>query len=190
MRRQLCGLTIFAAAALVLAACATMRVSSHVERGLDFTRYRTFDWGPADALPTGDPRLDRDPFFQDRVEGAVEKQMAVHGLTRAARGTTPDIRIHYHASIDKRLDVNAADRRHGLCEAGACGSITEYDAGTLVVDVLDARTNRLIWRGWAQESIAGVLDNRDRLASQIDRGVTGMFARFPAAGEAVKGGVR
>src|SRR6478609_9468217 len=41
------------------AACAPMTVSSHVERGLDLTRYHTFEWGMADALPQGDPRLDR-----------------------------------------------------------------------------------------------------------------------------------
>jgi hypothetical protein len=54
--------------------CATrMTVSSHVEHGLDLSRYRTFNWGPADALPTGDPRLERNPRFQDYVQGAVEK---------------------------------------------------------------------------------------------------------------------
>ena len=42
------------------AACATtiLNVSSHVRPGIDIGQYRTFAWGPADALPTGDPRLD------------------------------------------------------------------------------------------------------------------------------------
>src|SRR5262245_38565891 len=61
--------------ALAMPACATMNVSSHIEHGAEFTHYRTWDWGPADALPTGDPRLDNNPFFQDHLLGAVEKQM-------------------------------------------------------------------------------------------------------------------
>ena len=74
--RQRTGLTLAAIVATAVTACATMNVSSHVERGLDITKYHTYEWGPADALPTGDPRLDKDPFFKDHVEGAVEKSMA------------------------------------------------------------------------------------------------------------------
>ena len=42
---------------VAVAGCASMNVSSHVQRGLDINRYHTYDWGPADALPAGDPRL-------------------------------------------------------------------------------------------------------------------------------------
>ncbi len=182
MRPTTARLVLTTAAACALAACATMRVSSHVERGLDFRNYQTFDWGPADALPAGDPRLDEDPYFEDRVEGAIEKQMAARGYQRSAPGVVPDVRIHYHATIDRRLDVNEADRRSGYCRVDPClPGIVEYEAGTLVVDMVDTRTNRLIWRGWAQDSVQGVLGNRDRLARKVDQGVAGMFVSLPAA---------
>jgi hypothetical protein len=172
--------TAILAAAFSLSACAPMRVSSHAERGLDFTRYRTFDWGPADALPTGDARLDKDPFFKDHVQGAIEKQMAGRGFERSAATAEPDLRIHYHATIDRRLEVNEPDRRRGYCATDDCPvSAIDYDGGTLVVDIIDARTNRLIWRGWAQDSVEGVLGNQDRLARKIDEGVTRMFLRLP-----------
>ena len=144
---------ILAMTALVLTGCATMNVSSHVLRGADFTQYRTFEWGPADALPTGDPRLDRDPFFQDHVQGAVEKGLAGRGFARVSVGT-PDLLIHYHANISRRIDINWLDRERGYCYDDACGVRTvEKEAGTLVLDVIDARTNRLVWRGWAQHSV-------------------------------------
>ena len=74
--RQLLRATAAALGALSLTACATsMSVGSHVGRGADFARCRTYDWGPADALPMGDLRLDQNPFFQDRMQGAVEKQL-------------------------------------------------------------------------------------------------------------------
>jgi hypothetical protein len=182
MRRMTARLVLTTAAACALAACATMRVSSHVERGVDFTRYQTFDWGPADALPASDPRLSEDRYFEDRVEGAIEKQMAARGYRRSEPGAVPDVRLHYHAAIDRRLDVNEADRRIGYCQAVSClPGIVEYEAGTLVVDMVDTRTHRLIWRGWAQDSVQDVLGNRDRLARKVDQGVAGMFVRLPAA---------
>src|SRR4030095_13064085 len=41
-------------AALTFSGCATRIVSSHVELNADFATYRTYDWEPADAPPTGD----------------------------------------------------------------------------------------------------------------------------------------
>jgi hypothetical protein len=182
MTRRLLGVAGITVAAVAVAACATMRVGSHVERGLDFSQYRTFDWGPADALPTGDPRLDKDPFFQDHVEGAIEKQMAARGFARSAGSATPDVRIHYHASIDQRIDIDQVDRRYGGCYSDDCPArVTRYEAGTLIVDIVDGHTNTLIWRGWAQNSVEGVLGNRDRLTRTIDEGVTRMFLRLPRA---------
>jgi len=179
MAGRLLGVAI-AMAGFVLSGCATMRVSSHVERGLDFSQYRTFDWGPRDALPVGDPRLDKDPFFRDQVEGAIERQMAARGFERSAISESPDVRIHYHASINQRLDVR--EDRNGNCDNDDCpGRVIEYEAGTLVVDIVDARTDRLIWRGWAQDSVEGVPGNRDRLRRTIDEGVTRMFERLPRA---------
>ena len=178
--KRLVRLSAAAVAALAVSGCAaTMSVSSYVERGLDLTQYRTYDWGPADALPTGDPRLDKDPFFQDHVQGAIEKQMAAKGLERPESGT-PDLLIHYHANITRRIDPDRADREYGYCPGGDCqiGPI-DYEAGTLVLDVVDTRTNRVIWRGWAQESVEDSLGDRDRMERQINEAVTRMLERFP-----------
>jgi hypothetical protein len=155
-----------------------MSVSSHVQPGLDFTPYRTYDWGPADALPTGDPRLDQDPFFQDHMQGAVEKQLATKGFERVTSGI-PDLLIHYHANITQRIDVNRVDRNYGYCSDPECVSVVEFEAGTLVLDIVDTRTNRVIWRGWAQQALGDMLDNRDRMAAHIDKAVSRMLERLP-----------
>jgi hypothetical protein len=177
--RRLTGLTLAAIVATAITGCATMSVSSHVERGLDIAKYRTFDWGPADALPTGDPRLDKDPFFKDHVQGAVEKSMTSRGFEWATTGS-PDLRIHYHANVSERIDIDRLDNDRGYCGGEGCTpATTRYEAGTLVVDVIDARTNRLIWRGWAQNTVKGMLENQDTMARQIDEAVTRMFAQFP-----------
>ena len=163
----------------VAAGCATMSVSSHVERGLDFNQYRSFDWGPADELPTGDPRLDRDPFFKDHVQGAVEKQLAQRGLQLS---DSPDLRIHYHAAVTRRVNVSGVDRERGYCYSNNChAEVLEYEAGTLVLDFVDTRTNRVIWRGWAQDTVGKMLDDRDVMERKINEAVTRMLARLPDA---------
>jgi hypothetical protein len=164
---------------LAVTGCATMNVSSHVQNGLDFARYHTYDWGPADALPTGDPRLDKNPFFQDHVMGAVEKQMAARGYERA-ESEAPDLLIHYHASINQRLDVSGVDREHGYCSDDDCKDrVVRYEAGTLVLDIVDTSTNKVIWRGWAQDSVEDMLNNEDRMARKINEAILRMLARLP-----------
>jgi hypothetical protein len=171
-----------AALALAMAGCASMSVSSHFARGLDFSQYRTFDWGPADALPTGDPRLDKDPFFQDQVQGAIEKQLAARGFKSVAASEQPDLLIHYHASIRQRFDVNRADQEYGYCYGDDCTiPIVGFEAGTLVLDIVDRRTNRVIWRGWAQDSLDDTLHNREKMRRRINEAVSRMLASFPPA---------
>src|SRR5688572_12819264 len=161
--------------------CATMMVSSHVQHDIDFARYRTYDWGPADALPTGDPRLDSNPFFKDHMQGAVEKHLTARGLELSSAGT-PDLLIHYHANVSQRIDVNRVDRQYGYCYGEDCTvRVMEYEAGTIVLDVVDTRTNRVVWRGWAQDGLEGVFDNQDRMERMINEAVAQMMKRLPPA---------
>lgn len=180
MLRPSCATVIVTAC--LLSGCATMRVSSHTEHGLAWSQYRTFEWGQADSLPPSDSRFQKDPHFRDRIEGAIERELAAKGFERSAASATPDLLIHYHAAINERIDVNEIDRGRGYCEAADCWpGIRRLEAGTLVVDIMDARTNRLIWRGWAQDSVEGVLGNRDRVRHTVEEGVSRMFSTFPQA---------
>jgi hypothetical protein len=185
-------LTMTVILSMTLAGCATMTVSSHIERGVEFIDYVTYDWGPRDQFPVGDPRLDNNQFFRDYLEGAIEKQMAANGYERVAAGAAPDLLLHYHASVNQRLDVYGADLAHGYYVPGQYpgypgqSQVVEFEQGTLMLDIVDARTNRVIWRGWAQDSMSGVIDDQRRLEKQVDEGVTKMMLLLPRGGAALR----
>jgi len=178
--RRLAGVLLTVTSALALSACATMSVGSYVERGLDFAPYRTYEWGPADALPTGDPRLDSNPFFQDHVTGAVEKELERRGLRLADAPATGDLLIHYHANISQRIEVNGFENQNCTSATDCRPSVYEYEAGTLVLDVADARTGKVIWRGWARDSVEAALHNQDVMEKQFNEAVRRMMAEFPS----------
>jgi hypothetical protein len=168
-----------AAAALTLAGCATMGVSSYVERSIDFTRYRTYEWAGADALPVGDPRLENNEFFKDYFQGAVDRELGRRGLELAA-GRSADLLVHYHASVTREIDVQALEREYRSCRGNDCyPSVLAYEAGTLMIDVVDARTKRLVWRAWAQDNLSGVIDDQDRLRARVEQAVALMMTRWP-----------
>jgi hypothetical protein len=164
--------------ALATTGCATMNVSSHIERNVNFADYVTYDWGPPDNLPVGDPRLDNNPFFDDYLRGAIEKQLAAKGY-ELGLGGTPDLLIHYHASVSQKLDVYEVDQSYGYCYGNCEPQVADYELGTLIVDIVDTRSNKVVWRGWAQDTINGVIDNQDRLEKQVEEGVTKMMLLLP-----------
>jgi hypothetical protein len=175
-----------AAAALALSAggCAATHAGSYLERGTSFTQYRTYDWAPPDALPAADPRLAENPYFQDYVQGAVQRGLAGKGFGKTP-AAEPDLLIHYHAAVTRRLAIDPFDRTSG----GACYDencrvrVQEFDAGMLVVDIMDARTGRLVWRGWARHNVGGTLANPDRMRAHIDEAVAGMIDTLPSGAE-------
>ena len=171
--------------AAVAAGCATLTVSSHIERNVNFAEFATYDWGPPDNLPVGDPRLDNNPFFRDRLMGVIEKQLAAKGYQRALTGE-PDLLVHYHASVNQKVDVYTADSRYGYCYANCEPQVVDFEQGTLVVDIVDAATSKVVWRGWAQDVMTGVIDNQDRLERQVDDGVTKMMILLPRGGAALR----
>lgn len=128
---------VIATAMVWLTGCATMNVSSHVERNIDFTTYRTYAWGPADQFPTGDPRLDNNPFFQDYLTGAVDRELARRGYRLATTGT-PDLVVHYHANVTQRFEVHGVDVAYGY-DPNAEPTVVEYEEGTIVVDAMFKR---------------------------------------------------
>jgi hypothetical protein len=166
-------------AAVFAAGCATMNVSSHVERGINFAQFATYDWGPADALPTGDPRLDNNPFFNDYLTGAVERHLALHGYQRATNGQ-PQVLVHFHANVTQRFEVHGMDRSAYVnCYPNCEPQVVDYEQGTIIIDLVDAATDKVVWRGWAQDNIAGIVDNQDRMKQHIDKAVAQMFELFP-----------
>lgn len=179
MRRRAVVLGGVALAGLIaVTACAPMQVHTYVPRSADLTQYHSFAWAPAGAFETGDPRLDNNTLFIERLQNAVEQQLATKGWAPAA-GHEPDLVIHFHARVDQRLDL-ADTPRSGRAIENADGGRTVYDAGTLLLDFIEPRSNTLVWRGWAEGSIEGVIDNQAWMNERIDAAVRRILVTFPA----------
>jgi hypothetical protein len=163
------------AGAVALTGCAATNVNSYLARQADVTRYHTFGWAAPDRFETGDPRLDNNPFFQERVQQAVERELASRGFEKVTAGSAALI-VHYHLSIKQQVNPTHADEKYGYCEE--CKPYV-YDAGTLVIDLVDGRTDKLVWRGWAEGSVDGAIDDQQLMEREIDQAVARILTRLP-----------
>jgi hypothetical protein len=169
------ALAALAGAALTAAACASTRVGSFVERGADFRHYYTYAWAADPSRTTGDPRLDSNPFFEECVRTAVDHQLASRGFEQIPEGEAQLV-LHYHANVSQALEINGADQTSGYCDN--CKPFV-YDAGSIVLDFVDARTSTLVWRGWSEGSIDGIVDNQRWMEETIHKAAEQILAMLP-----------
>lgn len=161
-------------AAATIVACAPLTVTTFTGRGIDVAAYRTFAWERVDTSVPGDPRLDNNPFFHEYLRDAIENQLLVRGYEPG--GPRPDAYVHYHASSEQKVYVSGQERTTDRCRD--C-TVEVYDEGTLLIDLTDARTGALVWRGVAESALAGVVNNQTRMEETIGRVVERIFARLP-----------
>jgi hypothetical protein len=59
---------------------------------------------------------------------------------------------------------------------GTTTTVNTYQVGTLVVDLFDAHTKKLIWRGSSADTLS---DKSEKNIKNLDKGVQKMFDHFP-----------
>ena len=174
-----------------LSGCASL-VSTNLDRSANFSQYKTFGWLPAEVKvknPVYDSKL-----IDRNIKYAVEQEFAKRGIAR--NQTQPDLLVKYHTFTEKKkqqynnynpypfygygwgmMPYRWAWRMpyYGGWGGGFNNREYTYTAGTLVLDVIDNRTNELIWRG----SIEGDVDNVNRLQKQVDKAVQAIMKKYP-----------
>ena len=179
MRRLPAVLLIVGLTALTAGCLTLMPVGSHFQRGTDFTRYQTYAWGPADALPISDQRLRENPFFVDDVHGAIDRELQDRGL-RHATSERADLLVHNHAAVNSRLEVESRVAQFQDCVGEACrGKVSDYEAGTLVIDVIDSRLQQLVWRGWAEHRLEDMQDDPPVVHRRVQDAVHRIMKTLP-----------
>jgi hypothetical protein len=88
--------------------------------------------------------------------------------------------VHYHASAAQRIYISGTEPARERC---ADCAVQVYDEGTVLIDLVDARTGALVWRGSAQTDIAGAVADQTRLERVVERVVTRIMKTLPARGE-------
>ncbi len=177
----------------VLAGCATMSVNSDWDTRADFSKLRTYAWTSESQPRTQDPRLNN-TLLDSRIRNAIDQTLSDRGYQKIPTGT-PDFQVSYQAAIEKKMDVTQVSMPYQMPYTTVSGGVvrvnpmwnvhgrtdtfvTQYDEGTLLLDVVDPKTNSLIWRGTAKKAIDEKSTPEKREAN-IRKAVQKILAGFP-----------
>ena len=160
---------------VMLGVAFAQHVKTDFDHHANFSQYKTYSWQeikPANSL------------WDARIKNAVDAQLAAKGWTQVDSGG--DVAIvaikttHKQRTLQTFYDGFGGGwgwRRFG---GGGFGESTtteqDYKEGTLVVDLYDAKTKQLVWRGSAENTLSDKADKNER---NLDKGVAKMFKAFP-----------
>lgn len=163
--------------------CSSISVKQDYDREADFSALKTYDWMQTPPAATGDVKaaLERNSLLDKRVRSGVDAQLSAKGYQKETAG--PDFYVIYHTGIEDK--VNVTDWGYGYAGYGRYGmgavhsvDVYEYQEGTLIVDVIDAKTKQLIWRGFATGTVDPDADAEKR-EKKLNEAITKMMAQFP-----------
>ena len=165
---------IFASVGIILLAATAsfaQQVKTDYDRSTDFSQYKTYSW---EKVQTSDP------LWVGRIKEAVNSALTAKGLTPVESGG--DVAIvaiemtKNQQSLNTFYDGFGGGWRWGGGFANATTTVDNYKVGTLVVDLFDANTKQVIWRGSSSDTLS---DKSDKNIKNLAKGVQKMFDHFP-----------
>ena len=180
-------------ALLTLAGCSNYRVVSDYDRSIPFERYKTYRWSSEGSAGISDDILARNPFINKHIKSAVDRELAAKGFVLQESGPV-DFTLSPHARVRERVVVTppvgfaySSGYYHRWGRRGYTTfwydpypypAVSYYEEGTLIIDIIDARSDEIAWSGVAR----GILKNYDtsmQMQRDIDEVVTKIMAQFP-----------
>ena len=128
-----------------------------------FASYKTYAWTQGTSTA--------DSLMEQRIHEGVAAQLALKGLTPT--NATPDLFVATHAVTQDHPQLLVNGFGWGL---GGVASVENYTVGTLVVDLYDAKTRQMVWRGVATDSVSS---KPQKNAERINKAIEKMFAKYP-----------
>jgi uncharacterized membrane protein len=200
MRRiEMKVLRVTVAGALFLFAVAAafgMSVKSDYEKTFDFTQLHTFAFKTDRA--SNDP-LNTNTLEAGRIQNALAAQLEANGFTQAT--DSPDFIVAFYSRSKQKTQVQSTGGfgpgfgagpgrfgygrgfgwGYGMPGRGRWGYgpdiwTTNYTQGCVMADIIDPRTNQLVWRGKVTDTISG-LGQSEKQTDQAAKDLVSTFVK-------------
>jgi uncharacterized protein DUF4136 len=157
---------------MAMSACSSsMQVNTDYDRTANFSALKTYSWREGTKLPN--------PLMNDRLIAAVDAQLMAKGMQRV--DSAGDATVTYHAAASETMDVQTfSTGGYYGCWGGCMGTtsttVRPVTTGTLIVDIVETNSNKMLWRGTGSDTVTGDPQDSERKINEV---VKRMFNNFP-----------
>jgi len=158
--------------------CASIYgVQYDYDKQVNFESLKTYDWLPIPEKAT------MDSLVVNRVKNAVNSELQAKGLTMTSNN--PDFFIAEHLGKKDKVKVTNwgyGYGSYGRYRGGYWGpqgvDTYQYEEGSLILDFVDAKSKKMIWRGVAKAQIDDT-NTPEKSEKLIDEAVQEILKNFP-----------
>lgn len=185
----ICHRILIVGVLVLLGACAAggARVSTDYDPNEDFSALKRYAWLPVEQNQSqGEKSVS--PLVHKRIREAVDSVLAQKGYKRMEK-TTADFLVIYYVTVAQKTSGGSTYGSIGFSRYGRSGGAgvsvgvplggsRQYEEGTLIIDILDAGKNQLIWRGSTTRKItprSSPAENREQISLIVGE----ILSRFP-----------
>ena len=172
-----------------LGSCASSRVQTDVDPQVNLSRYKTFRFTDTDDQAGPNP-LYHSSILEDAIHRQIAMELQKRGIDEDRH--SPALLIAYHTYTEKKQ--SSINNYYPMMYGGWAWQMYpwgfapypfgywngynrtyEYTEGTLIIDAIDAGTNKLVWRGSISDAINGPAD----VNKKAIKAVKIIFEKFP-----------
>ncbi len=168
---------------VLMAACSSLTVTSDFDRSADISKYKTFAF-----YKLSDKNDALSDLNKNRIVNAIRNQMIAKGFKEVNSGA--DVLVNATAMSVNKQSVTSTTNVYGYggyyrpYRWGGVGypmgntsyDVRDYKDGSLIIDVLDAKDQNLLWQGIGNKEIDAPSKDPDAV---INSGVMKIMERFP-----------
>lgn len=175
---------VFSVVFFGLAGCVSMpRVNTDFDTNASFSNLNSFAFAPDNAEAKEVTTL-----LSKRVRSALAASLKARGKSMVQESEA-DFWVAYHTSVEKRIDIDTYYQAWGMqpywwysphyrSAHMPSTRVREYKIGTLVVDIIEAKSKSVIWSSSAENTLSKYLTPQER-EEKIRLVVNAMLVEFP-----------
>ncbi len=164
---------------VVLLSCTSAKVK-HTEStpGFQLSNYGTYDFYELEASGDTTANFEKNAAL---IKDAIARNLKTRGLVR--NETRPELLINIGIVVEEKTQTRETTIREAPRYMGQRRyswkseeiEIGKYKTGTATVHLVDADSEKMVWRG----VVEGVIPNKERkIPASIDEGVDALFSRL------------
>jgi len=179
---------------LTISACSGIPVSQDFEQGFNFSGLKTFAWDANEENQWG--VASSNELVDRRIRSAIDNTLASRQFSQVDPAKA-DFLVLYNVQVEQRVSSSnvsgglamgrSTRGRHGSIGISTGSQIRTYDRGTLLIDVIDVASDKLVWRGVSSQALPDLSDPQ-RLTDHINATVAAILEQFPPGGRVERKG--
>lgn len=168
---------------LMLAAACSSGPEVRTQRSpqADLANYKTYAWAPQSQLEQPKEFSQRpNDILDQQIKGETNQWLQNKGLTQSAKN--PDLQVAYSVRTQDQLKVTPGfypEPYYSYWNTAPTDRVVQERKGTLTIDLLDAHTGKLVWRGVAVSDV----DELGQKPEQIHEAINKILQTFPSTSQ-------